>query len=114
MGLLKFCNIGIRVISATVPHHVVKTRSLTQFYSEEAIEKFIEATGVEERRFVDNDKCASDLCYKSACQIFEETSIKPEDIDVLLFVSQTADYKIPGTSIILQYKLGLKKNDNSI
>ena len=109
MGLLKFCNIGIRVISATVPHHVVKTRSLTQFYSEEAIEKFIEATGVEERRFVDNDKCASDLCYKSACQIFEETSIKPEDIDVLLFVSQTADYKIPGTSIILQDKLGLKK-----
>ena len=73
------------------------------------IEKFIEATGVEERRFVDNDKCASDLCYKSACQIFEETSIKPEDIDVLLFVSQTADYKIPGTSIILQDKLGLKK-----
>lgn len=109
MGLLKFCNVGIRTISATVPRRVVKTRSLTSFYSEDAIEKFIEATGVEERRFVDDNMCASDLCYKSACQIFEETNVKPEDIDALFFISQTADYKIPGTSIILQDKLGLKK-----
>lgn len=109
MGLLKFCDIGIRAISATVPHRVIKTRSLSSYYSKDVIEKFIEATGVEERRFADPDICASDLCYKSACQIFKETLIKPADIDVLLFISQTADYKIPGTSIILQDKLGLSK-----
>lgn len=110
MALLKYKNIGIRALSATVPHRVVKTSSLTEYYSEEEIEKFISATGVEERRFVEPDQCASDLCYKSACQIFDETDIKREDIDALFFVSQTPDYKIPGTSGILQSKLGLSKD----
>lgn len=110
MSLTKFQNIGIRALSATVPHNVVKTRSMTDYYSPEAIEKFIEATGIEERRIIQKDQCASDLCYKSAEQIFSETDIKPEDIDALFFVSQTPDYKSPGTSIILQDKLGLKKS----
>lgn len=109
MALLKFNNIGIRAIAATVPHKVIKTSSLTEFYSEEEIEKFIVATGVEERRFADSDVCASDLCYKAACQIFDETEIKREDIDALFFISQSPDYKIPGSSVILQNRLGLSK-----
>lgn len=110
MSLLKYNNIGIRALSATVPHRIVKTRSLTDYYSEEEIEKFVNATGVEERRFAEPDQCASDFCYQSACQIFEETDIRREDIDALFFVSQTPDYKIPGTSGILQSKLGLSKD----
>lgn len=110
MALLKFNNIGLRAIAATVPHRVVKTASLTDYYSEEEIEKFIAATGVEERRFADPDICASDLCYKAACQIFDETDIKREDIDALFFISQTPDYKIPGTSGILQDRLGLSQD----
>jgi len=110
MGLYRFENIGIEALSATVPHNIVSTKSLVDYYSEEAIGKFIEATGVEERRFADDSICASDLCYKSACEIFEKTGINREDIDMLLFISQTSDFKIPGTSIILQEKLGLSKN----
>lgn len=109
MALLKFNNIGIKVISATVPHTVVKTSSLTDYYTKEELDKFIAATGVEERRFADKDMCASDLCEKSALQIFEETDLKREDIDALFFISQSPDYKIPGTSVILQDKLGLSK-----
>lgn len=110
MALLKFQNIGIKAISATVPHTVVKTSSLTDYYSKEELDKFIAATGVEERRFADKDVCASDLCEKSALQIFDETDIKREDIDALFFISQSPDYKIPGTSVILQDKLGLSKD----
>lgn len=109
MAILKFENVGLRAVSACVPHNVVKTRSMTEYYTPEAIERFIEATGIEERRVVQNNECASDLCEKAARQIFAETDINPEDIDVLVFVCQTPDYKSPGTSIILQDKLGLKK-----
>ncbi|MCH3923910.1 MAG: ketoacyl-ACP synthase III [Bacteroidales bacterium] len=109
MGLTKFNNVGIKALTATVPHRIVKTRELTDFFSKEAIEKFIEATGVEERRFIDSDKCASDLCYQSACKIFDNTNIKPEDIDMLIFVTQMPDYKSPETSVILQNKLGLRQ-----
>lgn len=83
---------------------------MTEYYSEDEINKFVSATGVEERRFINPDKCASDLCYMSACQIFDETDIKREDIDASYFISQTPDYKIPCSSIILQNKLGLSKD----
>lgn len=110
MAILKFENVGLRAVSACVPQNVVKTRSMTEYYSADAIEKFIEATGIEERRVVKANECASDLCAQAARQIFSETDITPEDIDVLIFVCQTPDYKSPGTSIILQDKLGLKKD----
>lgn len=80
---------------------VVKASSLTEYYTEEEIEKFIAVTGVEEHRFADPNVCASNLCYKVACQIFDETEIDHEDIDALFFISQIHDYKIPGTSGIL-------------
>lgn len=110
MGLLKFTDVGIRALSATVPKNIVETKSLTEYFPIEAIEKFVETTGVRQRRFADTDICASDLCYKSACHVIEETGISKEDISVLIFVSQTPDYKIPGTSIILQHRLGLNKS----
>lgn len=110
MALVKFENVGLRALSATVPHNIVKTRSLTEYYSEEAINKFIEATGIEERHLADEDVCASDLCYNSALQIFEETDLNPEDIDALIVITQTPDYKSPGTAIIMQDRLGLQKS----
>lgn len=110
MGLLKFENIGISAINATVPKKVVKTGDLVGYFTKEQIEKFIDATGVQERRFANPDICASDLCYSAACQIFDKTPISKEDIDMLIFVSQTPDYKTPATSIVLQDRLGLKKS----
>ena len=110
MGLIKFSNIGIKAISATVPKNTVKTSDLTDYFSKEQIDKFVEATGVVERRFADENICASDLCFKSAMDIFDNLIVTKEDIDVLIFVSQTPDYKSPGSSILLQNKLGLKKS----
>lgn len=108
MGLVKYKNIGIKALTATVPRKIVKTIDLVGFFTEEEINKFIEATGVKERRFAENDVCASDLCYKSACNLLEKAGVDRNDIDMIIFVSQTPDYKSPGTSIILQNKLGLK------
>jgi len=110
MALFKFKNIGIEALSATVPRNVIKTRSLSHIYSEEHLEKFIEATGVEERRFATADVCSSDLCVKSVNQIFEKININKDDINALFFVSETPDYIVPATSVILQDKLGLSKN----
>lgn len=51
MSLLKFKNKGTRVISLVVPKRIVKTRKLISERGGEHIEKFIAATGVDERRF---------------------------------------------------------------
>ena len=72
-------------------------------------EKFIAATGVAEKRVTDKTICTSDLCLKAAEQLISNLVVDKTDIEVLIFVSQTPDYKLPVTSTILQYKLGLSQ-----
>ncbi len=110
MSLIKFSGIGIRSISVTVPKRKVLTKDQNNLFDVEHLTKFIETTGVAERRIAEHNVCSSDLCFDAAEKLFEETRINKDEIDVLIFISQTPDYKVPGTSIILQDRLGLKKS----
>lgn len=110
MATIHFKNVGIRAMSACVPSKVISNRDLGYLIPEEEIEKTIHNIGIEERRIADDNVCASDLCYKAAVQLMEDNNIDPVSIDVLLFMSQTADYRIPATAPLLQHRLGLSKN----
>jgi 3-oxoacyl-[acyl-carrier-protein] synthase-3 len=110
MGLYKFKGIGIQYLSVTVPKTIVETIDQTQIFAKEQLQRFIETTGVKEKRIAKTNVCSSDLCYDAAINLFKNASVKREEIDALIFISQTPDYKVPGTSIILQDKLNLSKN----
>lgn len=110
MAELLFNNIGISAISACVPRKIVSNKDMGYMMPQEEIDKTINLIGIHERRVAENETCSSDLCFKAAQKLFEDNNIDPSTIDVLLFLSQTPDYKIPATSSILQEKLGLNKN----
>lgn len=107
MATIKFNNVGIRAMSACVPKNVVYNKDLGYLIPEEEIEKTIQNIGINERRIADIDCCASDLCYKAAMKLMADNAIVPDSIDVLLFMSQTSDYRIPATAPVLQHRLGL-------
>ena len=107
MATIRYNNVGIRAMSACVPQGVVYNKDLGYLIPEEEIQKTIDSIGVRERRIADADVCASDLAYKAAVKLMEDNVINPESIDVLLFMSQTADYRIPATAPLLQDRLGL-------
>ncbi len=102
-------NISIKGIAAAVPAGVVYNRDNTSI-SQEDMEKFIQATGVEQRRVAPTDICTSDLCQAAAEKLLEELHWEKDDVEILVFVSQTADYLLPVTSALLQHKLGLPKS----
>lgn len=114
MAIITYKNVGIKAMSACVPKKVVSNRDLGYLIPEEEIEKTINSIGIEERRIADEGVCASDLCYKAAKQLMDNNGIDPDSIDVLLFMSQTSDYRIPATAPLLQHRLGLSKNTCSI
>lgn len=107
MATIRYNNVGIRAMSACVPKGVVYNKDLSYLISEEEIQKTIDSIGVRERRIADADVCASDLAYKAALKLMEDNKVDPASIDVLLFMSQTADYRIPATAPLLQDRLGL-------
>jgi 3-oxoacyl-[acyl-carrier-protein] synthase-3 len=110
MANLNFYDVGISGISACVPKNISRNRDLVNLIPEDEIEKTINSIGINEKRYVDSDTCASDLCFNAAEKLFAEMNIDKNTIDLLIFMSQTPDYRIPATAPILQHRLGLNKN----
>ena len=109
MSKITFHGVGIKALCACVPPDVVYNKDLGYLIPEEEIDKTINNIGIEERRIAAPDVMASDLCFKAARRLMADNGIEPDSIDVLLFMSQTADYRIPATSCLLQHRLGLPK-----
>ena len=109
MAKVSFHGVGIKALSACVPGDVVYNRDLGYLIPQEEIDKVIDNIGIEQRRIAPSDVTASDLCFKAAQKLMDDNNIDPASIDVLLFMSQTQDYRIPATSCILQHRLGLPK-----
>lgn len=110
MAKISYKGVGITAMAACVPQKVVYNKDLNNLMSEEELSKMINSVGIKERRICEEDVLASDLCYKAAKKLIEDNDIDPESIDMLLFMSQVADYRMPATSCILQNRLGLSKN----
>lgn len=110
MSLLKYNNIGITALAACVPSKVIDNYKYTDFFPEEDVKKVVEKIGVTERRFASEQTCSSDLCCAAAEKLFQDNNISRDEIDLLVFVSQTPDYRMPATSIILQHRLGLSNS----
>ena len=110
MAYIHIPNVYIKGVSACVPKDIVRNESLSHIFPEEELKKVIDSVGIVERRIATEDVCASDLCCRAAEQLLDSLEIERDTIDVLLFMSQTADYKIPATAPILQHRLGLSKN----
>ncbi len=109
MGLFKIKDISVKGITCCVPKNVKKNIDLT-IIPKEDIRKFIDNTGIEERRIVTEDICSSDLCFSAAEDLIKSLNWDKNEIEILVFVSQTADYILPVTSTILQDRLGLSTN----
>ena len=109
MALQDIRNVKISGIAACVPKNIERNADSSLFLSSQDAEKFIQNTGIAEKRVVGNDVCTSDLCYHSAEKLIAELGWNKEDIDCLIFITQTPDYVVPATSCILQGRLGLSK-----
>lgn len=109
MALFELNRISIKGIAACIPSNKYANKDFS-YHSELENKQFIKTTGIEYRRIVDGGTTASDLCFRAAEELITTLSWDKEEIAILVFISQTPDYKIPGTAGILQNRLGLSKN----
>jgi 3-oxoacyl-[acyl-carrier-protein] synthase-3 len=110
MALLKYSNVGIKAMAAAVPHTIINNLNYTQHFTSEEAKMIVEKTGINERRFADDKTCSSDLCYAAADRLIEENNIDRKEIDLMVFISQTPDYRMPATSFLIQERLKLPES----
>lgn len=68
------------------------------------------AMGYNEHRIAEHGQCSSDFCKYGLQYLFDNGILAKEEIDALLFVSQSADYYMPPTSNIIHGHFGLKQD----
>lgn len=107
MAYLKFKGVGVTAMSAAVPRHVIHNYEYTEYFPADQVKEVVDKVGIYERRFADAATCSSDLCFAAAEKLLSDNAIDKEKIDLLIFISQTPDYRMPATSCLLQHRLGL-------
>lgn len=113
MAIFSINNIKLGAISAIVPQTIHKNMDIDSLTEEEK-KVLISTTGIETRRIAESNVTAADLCIAASKKVLDDLSIDRKEIDVLIFVSQTPDYTIPGSSMFIQQQLGLPMDCISI
>lgn len=101
-------NITLSGITAAVPKNTVYNKDYN-LLSESEKKLLIKTTGVESKRVATKGVTTSDLCFKAANMLLEDLNWSRDEVEVLIFLSQSRDYYLPATSIILQDRLKLNK-----
>jgi 3-oxoacyl-[acyl-carrier-protein] synthase-3 len=71
-------------------------------------EWIVTRTGIRQRHIAEPGVAASDLALEASRKAIEAASLQPEDIDLIICATITADTPLPSTACVLQDKLGAK------
>jgi 3-oxoacyl-[acyl-carrier-protein] synthase-3 len=92
-------------IGGYLPAQVVTNNDLAKFV-DTSDEWITERTGIKQRRRVTDDELTSDLAVGAAKKALAAAGRAPEDVDLIVVATTTADLTFPATATIVQRKLG--------
>jgi len=107
MAYFQNTHLNVRGISCAVPGDPIDIRDIESTFTEKEIKKFTKMVGVEELHRVNGDKTTLDLCVAAASELMGNINWEPDEVNGIIFISQTPDYFLPTSSSIIQEKLGL-------
>ncbi|HYC62675.1 MAG TPA: ketoacyl-ACP synthase III [Thermoanaerobaculia bacterium] len=93
-----------------VPEGELTNDDLARELGDWTAEKIFDKTGIRTRHIAAPDECASDLGVAAAEKLFALDGCNREDVDYLIFCTQSPDYFMPSSSCVIQDRLGLRKN----
>lgn len=106
MGLSTLHNVRYRGMATCVPKHKIDNLDCAPARRPER-ERLVRNVGIYERRACAKWQCFSDLAFDAAERLIAELEWDRSEIDALIVVTQSPDYLIPSTAIILQDRLAL-------
>ncbi|MCL2913064.1 ketoacyl-ACP synthase III [Shewanella corallii] len=102
-------SVRIAGMQAAVPPHRHSYVETPEFFTQEEADKVYASTGIHSRRILPTHLCASDMCLAAAESLLENLGWEASSVDVLIYVSQDADYALPATACLMQHRLGLPR-----
>jgi 3-oxoacyl-[acyl-carrier-protein] synthase-3 len=97
-----------------IPKKKLSNSDLEKLFPDFTASKISNKVGIEERGLTEIDEYASDLACRAALKLFDKKQIDKNEIDFLIYCTQSPDYSIPTTACILQDRLELSTGTGAI
>ena len=95
-------------VGGYVPEYVLNNHELSTMM-DTSDEWITSRVGIKERRILKEPNTGTSfMAVKAAEELFAKTGTKPEDIDLIIIATTTADYIFPSCSSMVAEKLGVK------
>lgn len=109
MAVISINNVRFAGLAACVPKNQVSNLDSDPEHLH-VQERLVKSTGICNLRVCDEDVTCSDLCFEAAQVLMKKLAWDASSVEALILVTQSGDYPIPSTAIILQDRLGLPKS----
>lgn len=96
-----------------LPDGVLTNEDLSREFPEWSVEKIGSKTGIFTRHIAADDEFASDLGVRAAEKLFADHGIDPQSIDYLIVCTQSAEYFMPSTALLMHGRLGLRTDSGA-
>jgi len=106
MAIFSIPNVKLVGLSACVPKQKIENKNFA-WKGKNDYRLFAKTVGIEQRRIAEKHQTAADLCFEAAEKLIEALEWNKNEIQILVFVSQTPDYITPATAVTLQNRLNL-------
>jgi 3-oxoacyl-[acyl-carrier-protein] synthase-3 len=100
----------IKSIAYYLPEQTLNNDELVRCFPGWTEEKLIRKLGIKKRPIAAKEETAVDMGIKAAEKLFEQSGIEHQEIDFLLFCTQSPDYLLPTSACLIHEKLGLPKS----
>jgi beta-ketoacyl-acyl-carrier-protein synthase III len=98
----------IKALTYALPKKALTNEQLVEEFPEWSVDKIANKVGIHTRHIADENETAADLAVRAAEKLFAtETNINRNEIDFILFCTQSPDYFLPTSACLIQDKLGL-------
>jgi 3-oxoacyl-[acyl-carrier-protein] synthase III len=104
----------VKGIEYYLPDKILTNAMLATEFPDWSVDKIREKTGIEIRHVATEEECASDLGVRAAEKLFASGTCCREEIDYLLFCTQSPDYFLPTTACIIQDRLGIPNTSGAL
>jgi 3-oxoacyl-[acyl-carrier-protein] synthase-3 len=105
---------AVRTIRCHLPEARLTNEDLAAEFGDWSVEKIFEKTGIVVRGLAAADECASDLGVAAGRKLFAAGAVRAEEIDFLIFCTQSPDYFLPSSACVMQERLGLRTSCGAI
>ena len=100
--------VGIAGTGSHVPERVMTNEDFAAIV-DTSDEWITQRTGIKQRRFVAEGENNSDLATEAARRALDDAGLAPEELDLIITGTLTADYLMPSVSCLVQERLGAKR-----